>query len=54
MCLLYGKLVHDEKECSDWFTGWSEFCNMEAKMDHSQINFAEFLLSTERNKLCAL
>ena len=25
--LLYGKLVHDEKEHSDWFLERSEFCN---------------------------
>ena len=27
--LLYGKLVHDEKEHSDWFPEQSEFCNMD-------------------------
>ena len=37
--LLYGKLVHDEKEHSGWFPEWTEFCNT----DHYDGPLAEFL-----------
>lgn len=35
--LLYGKLVHDEKENSDWFPERSEFAIRTAQMDRSEI-----------------
>ena len=52
--LLYGKLVRDETEHSDWSLSGPNFAIWTTKMESSRINFAKFLLWNIEQKNCFL